>query len=224
MRKSLITLLTSGCFLLIFTQLVYAELSITERLAVTQIIKKPVRSINPSYLGAFGFAQVIDREGGNIRAHWRGIRRAIENVDNNQPQGSNHQNNDPLHFMRSNDKKAIIRDIENIEYYSRLLQREDLSADQVKWAENKCGQLIQSINSKFYTYGKDPLFISQSPGGSPDSKKATCPPGTKESSYDRSRCYVISTLSPYGMTKCSGNYAGFELTPGGRCAQYKDKR
>lgn len=55
-------------------------------------------------------------------------------------------------------------------------------------------------------------------------KKATCPPGTKESSHNRSRCYVISTLSPYGKTNCSGQYAGFELTSGGRCAQYKNKR
>lgn len=55
-------------------------------------------------------------------------------------------------------------------------------------------------------------------------QKATCPPGTKESAYDNNRCFVISTLSPYGMTTCSGKYAGFELTSGGRCAQYKNKQ
>jgi hypothetical protein len=62
------------------------------------------------------------------------------------------------------------------------------------------------------------------PNPKPPIKKATCPPGTKASTYDSNRCYVISTLSPYGMTTCSGQYAGFELTSGGRCAQYKDKR
>ena len=60
--------------------------------------------------------------------------------------------------------------------------------------------------------------------GEGHSHTLTCPPGTKESSYDSSRCYVLSTLSPYGMTNCSGQYAGFELSAGGRCVQYINKQ
>ena len=137
-----------------------------------------LRSVHPSYLGALGFGQVMDREGATMRSHWRSIRKAIDNVDNVTSDGVQRKQG-PFSFLSDRERNKTKTDFKNIDYLTELISK-GLPNQDKNDAQLKIEKLQKRINARFILHDKVPLFqveqIGRWPSNELGSKKKTGKP------------------------------------------------
>ncbi|NCD33720.1 MAG: hypothetical protein EOL87_09945 [Spartobacteria bacterium] len=161
-----------------------------------------LRSIHPSYLGAYGLGQVLDQNVDAINAHLKATRQAIANTDNlttDQP-----VTQDPLSFMTATERKAFDRDLTNLEYLLGSMQSGTFPLDQMDRALEMVVIIENRINELFAMNGKAPFFLSEADlknytpvvlqDGQILRSKEPCSNVNKSYELSNGKSYAISTL------------------------------
>lgn len=116
------------------------------------------RSINPSYLAAYGLGQVLDQNAEAIKAHLNSTRDAIANTDNLTLDLTIEKG--PLGFMTSEQRRAFDRDLENLDYLLGLIEVGELSPADLDDALRKVVSIENKVNQVFANNGKESFFLS----------------------------------------------------------------
>lgn len=161
-----------------------------------------LRSIHPSYLGAYGLGQVLDQNVDAINAHLKATRQAIANTDNLTTDQPDVQN--PLSFMTTTERKAFDRDLTNLEYLLGSMQSGTFPLDQMDRALEMVVIIENRINELFAMNGKDPFFLSEADlknytpvvlqDGQILRSKEPCSNVNKSYELSNGKSYSISTL------------------------------
>ena len=160
------------------------------------------RSINPSYLAAYGLGQVLDQNAEAIKAHLKSTRDAIANTDNlttdlNVVKG-------PLGFMTSDERRTFNTDLENLDYLLGLIEGGKLSSTELDDALKKVVGIENRVNLVFANNGRESFFLSKAeyknykPVVMQDGKvvpsKEPCTNVNKSYELSNGKSYSISTL------------------------------